>query len=150
MEIKTLQYSERNCPCCNNNNFEQLYESKKRTYAQINYEFNIHYGFCKYCGFAYTNPAPTEIALEKYYNDCLPYMFIDYSVENRIDIIRKFHPNNNGIYLELGCNVKNNFHNQLECIFDNVVLSDLNVKCDYVKIDKGGYVENFRKKNISM
>lgn len=85
---------------------------------------------CKACGFIYTTPSLEQKEWDAYYADMYPgyNSHEDYSIENRMDLIKKYASDGDRI-LELGGNEQGRFSERLRTVFDKYFSYDTNQNC---------------------
>ena len=129
MSIKKLVYEKRSCDCCGSNFFKSIWHySHNSPTADGTYHWKINNVRCIKCGFIFVSPAPSLTSLKKYYrslHSIFSHQEIDYSIQKRIKIIKRFVKKKN-FYLEIGGNKTDKFHNQIKKIFKKTYLVEVN------------------------
>lgn len=119
-----MKYTERNCPICGKHN-TTIYKESKLVITTVVKPFAYNFCVCEHCGFLYKNPIPSDEDLKEHYNTSFAYKFLDFSIDKRIEVIKKFLKDTNGTYSEYGANNQNEFHAKLKNYFKKIQLSDL-------------------------
>lgn len=85
---------------------------------------------CKSCGFVYVNPSIRQEEWDEYYSDMYSgyQSHEDYSIDNRIELIKKYMMNDSRI-LEVGGNEQGRFSECLGKLFSEYLSFDINQNC---------------------
>lgn len=125
MIAQKLELRERPCPCCKNDDFENLWSYVHTTTTQTaRWVFQVNNVICEKCGFVFTSPVVDPDKLLDYYSDSFSKFTeqaLDFNLDKRFNIVNRFRPKNADIFLEVGANRQSEFHVTLKKIFNTVI-----------------------------
>ncbi|HCE45645.1 MAG TPA: hypothetical protein DET40_19050 [Lentisphaeria bacterium] len=131
--MKSFKFEKRDCDCCGSRNIEELssYSVKTRTLSEI-YLWKVRNVICRSCGFAFVSPVPGNDMLKQYYGDSFELSQVNYSIEKRISLIRKYMEGRNSSFLEIGGNNSSAFLKELSKYFRKICTMEINQSCTSV------------------
>jgi SAM-dependent methyltransferase len=122
--MKEIRLEPRSCECCGSNNSEDVWNSSSVVArAKNKWKFPYHISICQDCGFTYASPAPIEGDLLEYHAEGLTgykNIPLPYSIEKRLHSIER-HATKDGIFVEIGGDLPEKFHQHLSKIFSNII-----------------------------
>ena len=122
--MKEIRLEPRSCECCGSNNSEDVWNSSSVVArAKNKWKFPYHISICQDCGFTYASPAPIEEDLLEYHAEGLTgykNIPLPYSIEKRLPSIER-HATKDGIFVEIGGDLPEEFHQHLSKIFSNII-----------------------------
>jgi len=133
--MRIIKNNYRRCDLCEKDDLEELYSYQIQQKTKNNISlWNVRNVICRYCGFAFVSPSPSEESLEEHYADSYELssnLIPDYSVEKRICLIKNFlRQDSHSTYFEIGSNNCKAFKIELEKIFSNLASLEINKSCD--------------------
>lgn len=141
--MKHFIFEKRDCDCCGSSDMEELssYSVKTRTLSDT-YLWKVRNVICRNCGFAFVSPVPGNEILRQYYGDSFELSQINYSIEKRITLIRKYMKGRNSSFLEIGGNNSSDFLKELSGHFKKICTMEINESCTSVFRNAGDVPEN--------
>lgn len=128
-ELTVIPLCARNCDQCDSDDFELLWYYKHQTKTRHKrWVFDVKNVICKNCGFIFTSPSLDNRYLMNYYADSFSKFQeqrLDYDVAKRLEVIEKFCLVRK-LFLEIGANIKTDFHRKIDSIFETVITIEPN------------------------
>ena len=128
LKLIEIPLQSRSCECCGSNDLESVW-SKESVVAKssANYLFKVFVVICRKCGFCFSSPVYNNEYLSQYYSDGLSGckdIMLPYSVKRRISILKKYAVPK-GIFVEIGGDQPEEFHQALRGLFKRIVNVEL-------------------------
>ena len=141
--MKDIAYIDRDCDCCGSDNLQPVWQYEKISKTRNEQFFwQVNNVVCKQCGFAFVSPVPTQQSLADYYGDSFsmyPVQDIDYSIENRLAIIRDCQAVSSAqSFLEIGSNNSSEFKQRVSALFARSETVEINDDCQSTYNDLQG------------
>ena len=133
--MRTIETENRVCDLCGGNDVEEIwsYQIKQKTKNSISL-WNVRNVICRFCGFGFVSPCPTQESLGEHYRDSFELsnsLKPDYSIEKRIHLIKKYAgTSGQSSYLEVGSNNCPKFTDSLKRIVRNISTLEINESCE--------------------
>ena len=140
-KLTVIPLTQRNCDQCGSSDFELLWQYHHLTKTRNRrWTFDVRNVICKSCGFIFTSPCLEESCLMEYYSDSFSKFQeqkLDYDVSKRVKVIEEFCLDRS-LFLEIGANVKTDFHHKIQSIFTDVKTIEPNEETsdDYSGLEK--------------
>ncbi len=132
-KIVEIEYEERFCDICDGRELECVFSETKITKTNTKkFRWNNRIVVCKKCGFTFLSPCPTKESLESYYRDhfsLYPGQKLDYSIEKRIDLLKKYFGDGRKVLIEIGGNDNTIFKSSVIPFVDKYYSVELNSNC---------------------
>jgi hypothetical protein len=146
---KCIPLEERSCDCCGGTEFDEVwsYSHVART-KNDRYEFNIRNVVCRYCGFAFVSPAPSQQWLDRYYEDAYSKYAgqpLASSIDARLSVLKRYGAPSSR-FLEVGSNRLSTFFALCTEYFESAHSAELNNEADSEFAD----LENIPNESIDL
>lgn len=132
-KIVEIEYEERFCDICGSRELECVFSETIITKTNSEkFRWNNRVCVCKKCGFTFLSPSPTKKSLESYYRDHFTYysgQTLDYSIEKRIDLLKKYFVDGKKVFVEVGGNDNTIFKSSVTPFVEKYYSVELNSNC---------------------
>lgn len=130
---RAIRLRARDCENCSGKDLEPVWHQSfiARTRSG-KFGFDVNNVICRNCGFVFVSPVFDEADLGDYYKDSFSAFADaapDYDVDKRLAFLESVAPRGD-LFVEVGANLKTEFHRRLEAIYGKVTTVEINDSVD--------------------
>ncbi len=130
MKEINIPLNNRPCDSCGGTSLKELWKYAHTTKTRNNkWVFNVHNVICRHCGFVFASPVVDDATLLEYYADSYSkfgQQRLDYSIQKRLEVMDMYLNNSMHSYIEIGSNLKTDFHKKLESRYSSIITVEPN------------------------